>query len=88
MIKMKENYYALMVAILKPCTPEQAFELMKNSSARKKHINVNPEVLIFHKNDGMTYKEIGEMFGITDCAVYIIIKRYKQKFIERLEGMI
>lgn len=75
---MKENYYALMVCIFRPCTPEQAFELMKNKQTRKKQVEMDPHDLMFHRSEGYTYKEIGEMYGTTDHAVYVKIKRYKE----------
>jgi hypothetical protein len=74
---LEENYYALAISILKGCTPEQAFELLENGRIkRKKHSSGNSvEEMIVLKSQGFTYKQIGEMFGMSNKAVYNRIRR-------------
>lgn len=78
---MNYNYYALTVSIIKGCTCEQAFELMETGHLRKGKIfntdNLNGDIveMIDLKASGFTYKQIGEMFSISDGAVYTRIRR-------------
>jgi hypothetical protein len=78
---MKENYYALLICILKPVTIEKSFELIngKFTKVQNKSIdNTDVKDMIRMKQQGMTYQGIGEMYGLTDQAVYRRIKRYKE----------
>ncbi|QHQ61373.1 hypothetical protein Ana3638_11810 [Anaerocolumna sedimenticola] len=74
---MKENYYALLICILKPVTVEQSFMMMdgvfpkQNRSISKRDV----KFMIIFKRQGMAYKEIGELFGISAGAVYNRIRR-------------
>lgn len=75
---MKETYYALLIAILTPCTPEQAFGLME--SGEKKHVDswIRTEMLkemIRLKKQGLTYQQIGDIYGLGKDDVFKRIKR-------------
>jgi len=77
---MKENYYALLICILKPVTVEQSFRMMNglfdnviNTSITKDDI----EDMIRLKQE-MTYEAIGKLYGLSKNAVYRRIKRYKE----------
>lgn len=75
-----ENHYALIVAILKGCTPEQAFERLNtghNKTIKAKETEILEMIKL--KSEGLTYKEIGEMYGLSDHATYRKIKRYNEK---------
>ncbi len=83
-----ENYTALLIAIEKEVCQEEAFKILdivadgKQISNRKfkvKLINEDMKDMIKLKNEGLTYKQIGEIYGISDHAVYRRIKRYKEK---------
>ena len=75
------NYYALTVAILRGCTPEQAAELLETGRLRRGRIvntdNLADDVaeMIDLKASGLTYKQVGEMFGCSADTVYTRIRR-------------
>ena len=80
---MKENYYALLICILRPdysidrslqAMMDEVITKKRNTSITKKDI----EDMIRMKEQGMTYEEIGEIYGLTKGAVYRRIKRFKE----------
>jgi ATP-dependent protease Clp ATPase subunit len=78
---MKENYYALLICILRPLTIEQSFNIMegKVTKVQNKWIRKDDvEDMIRMKQYGMTYKAIGKLFGLKKDAVHKRIKRYKE----------
>ena len=79
---MKENYYALLICILRPVTIEQSFDMMDGKVAQTKNLVITSEDIedmIRMKQQGMTHREIGEYCGISEEATYRRIKRYKEK---------
>jgi predicted DNA-binding protein (UPF0251 family) len=79
---MKENYYALLICILKPVTIEKGFDLLngKMTKVQNKSISLQDvEDMIRMKQQGMTYKAIGELFGLKKDAVHKRIQRYREK---------
>lgn len=74
---MKENYYALTVCILRNCTPEQAFHLLNTGKKKRYREDIKDSIpeMIRLKEQGMTYKAIGEMFGVSKDAIYTRIRR-------------
>lgn len=77
---MKENYYALLVCILRPVTIEKSFDLLDGKITKKNNTSISKkdiEDMIRMKQD-MTYDELGDMYGISKQAVYRRIKRYKE----------
>jgi len=82
-ILVQENYYALLICILRPgpVTIEMSFDLMggKITKAQNKSIkSKDVEDMIQMKQQGMTHRAIGEMYGLSEEAVYRRIKRYKE----------
>lgn len=80
---MKENYYALLICILRPdYSIDRSLQAMMDGVITKKRntsITKNDiEDMIRMKHQGMTYMKIGELYGITSQAVYRRIKRYKE----------
>jgi len=80
---MDENWCALCLAIIKSFTPEQSFEVLNRKPGIKQKHNksitkLDVEQMIRYRKT-KTYKEIGEMFGLKDTAVYKRIKDYKAK---------
>lgn len=80
---MKENWYALCISILSNLEPDQAFELFYANKQRKQRqsnslTDADTQEMI-RLRETKTYKEIGEIFGITDKVVYARIKRFKSK---------
>lgn len=74
---MEENYYALLLSILKRYTPEQSFEVLQIGKIKQKHDIQKNDVneMVQLKAQGLTYREIGEMFGISGDAAYTRIRR-------------
>jgi len=80
-IRVIENYYALLICILRPVTIEMSFDLMggKITKVQNKSIKSNDvEDMIQMKQQGMTHRAIGELYGLSEEAVYRRIKRYKE----------
>jgi DNA-directed RNA polymerase specialized sigma subunit len=74
---MEENYYALVLAILTGCTPEEAFEWLDKGykhRTRQRSKDISIEVLRL-RYKGLTNKEIGEILGLSEHAVS---KRYNR----------
>ncbi|MDI3534799.1 MAG: hypothetical protein PWQ82_1164 [Thermosediminibacterales bacterium] len=73
------NYYALMVAIFRKCTPEQAFELLENGKLKRMKLNNDDIAYMVELKKELTYKEIGEMYGLSPDAVHNRIRRFKRQ---------
>lgn len=81
---MKENYYALLICIVRPATIEQSFDLLDGriTKIQNKSITTNDvQDMIRMRQQGITYEEIGQMYGLTMQAVYMRIKRYREAVI-------
>jgi DNA invertase Pin-like site-specific DNA recombinase len=79
---MEENWCAFFIATQLEVTPEQAFELYRDGKLGRYNRNITQvDVLemISFKENGMTYKEIGYMYGISSNAVYRRIKYCEKK---------
>ncbi|MDF2841652.1 MAG: hypothetical protein K0R00_78 [Herbinix sp.] len=80
---MKENYYALLICILRPVSIERSLQMMVDEEfTRQRDENINDEdieSMIKMKKSGMTYGKIGEIFGLAESATYRRIKRYKER---------
>lgn len=76
---MFENYAALIISILRGTTPEQSFELYNSGKVGvfRDPDKQNATEMTSLKAQGYTYKEIGEMFGISMGSVYKKMKRLK-----------
>lgn len=79
---MKENYYALLLCILKPVTIDQSFMLLEGnfkSACGKKRgrrkLDLNNKDLVADRNNGMTFQQIGDKYGISKNAAMVRIKR-------------
>lgn len=85
------GYYALMLCILTNNTPEMAFKKLSgnlicitdtyeagHTPVHHGEITENDVEMMAYMKLSMTYKQIGEYFGISDQAVYQRIKRYKK----------
>jgi DNA invertase Pin-like site-specific DNA recombinase len=79
---MNENYYALAVSILRKCTPEQAFELLKTGKKKRAkrgtYLDVVPDLQKYRKQ-GLSYEAIGELYGVSKDWVYARLNRAKEK---------
>ena len=75
-VKYKHSYYALLLAIVEEIPPELAFKKMKTGTKKYyKWSELDIEDMIYFKEQGMTYKEIGKIYGISDQSIFKIIKR-------------
>ena len=78
---MKENFYALLICILKPsCTIDVSLQIMMDGVFKKENTTIDkPDIedMIRMKQE-MTYEEIGEIYGLSKQAVYRRIKRFKE----------
>lgn len=77
---MKENYYALLICILRPVTIEKSFDLLEGRITKKRNTSIRKDDIadMIRMKQSMTYEEIGEMYGISKQAVYRRIKRFKE----------
>lgn len=79
---LKENYYALVLSILKGWTPEQSFlyfetgEIMRLSSIRKDITNDDVMDMVALRDQGLTYKEIGDLYNAKKDMIVKRIDRY------------
>lgn len=78
--EVQENYMALAVAILADCPPETAWKWLDKGKCQNgtHHPDVSKDddrSMVKLKAEGLTYKEIGQMFGLTKDAVYNRIRR-------------
>ncbi|MCF6466383.1 helix-turn-helix domain-containing protein [Clostridium sp. Cult2] len=80
-IDLRYNIAAMYIAILREdiATPEQAFAVVSDSSVVKATTDEDVLDMIVMKNQGLTYKQIAEIYGSTDSNIYHRIKRYKEK---------
>lgn len=78
---LRYNIAAMYIAILREdiATPEQAFAVISNTSAIKAIKDEDVKDMIAMKKQGLTYKQIAEIYGSTDSNIHHRIKRYKGK---------
>ena len=77
---LKENYYALIICILRPVTIEQSFMMMDGSVSTTKNKSITKDDvadMITLKETGLTYQAIGDMYGLSASATFLRIKRLK-----------
>jgi hypothetical protein len=76
---MNEGVMALTVAILAPqlLSPEQCFERLFTSNRVMKRQKVSDDIVedMARMKKTMTYKQIGEVYGLNADAVYTRIRR-------------
>lgn len=69
---VKENYYALAVSICRGWVPELAFAKMLDQKFKAVDYADDMKAL---KQEGLYWKDIGELFGVTDSAAYRAVQR-------------
>lgn len=80
---MNDGYIALAACILTDKSPEQAFKsLWRENIVPKSGRPVGPvtedTIKMAQMRETMTFKQVGEQFGITAGAVYRRIQRYNR----------
>lgn len=82
-VYLKENYYALILSILKRWTPEQSFLYLEtgenagNQTVRKDITNEDVQDMISLQKQGFTYRQISEIYNASMDLVRRRIKRAK-----------
>ncbi len=77
---LKENWYAFLICIIRPdFTIDRSTTYMLDGRLRKNlPKGEGIDEIVRMKSQGMTHKEIGEIFGISKDAVHKRIQRYKE----------
>lgn len=80
-IDLQYNIAALTLAILREdiATAEQAFSIIERRKNRTVYNYKDTLDMIKMTEQGLTYDEIGEIYGISGDAVYGRIRRYKKR---------
>ena len=78
---MEDNWYALVVAILLKVPPETSFKILNEGrTSGNSVLNDNDTIdMIKFREEGTTYREIGEMYGISESAACKRMSYYKNK---------
>ena len=79
---LRENFYALLLAVFYGYTTDKALSYagVKGQYNRKEHRDIdNKELYDLYTKEKMSYKEIGEQYGLTEEAVSSRIRRNKNK---------
>lgn len=85
---VKSNYYALCICVLSEKIPEEAFNAMGLTSVKTKASKLEnrlsgrepedvKEMLRLKKT--LTWKQVGEIFGISDQAAYQRVRRFMKR---------
>lgn len=77
---LRYNIAALTIAILSNKTPEQAFAVLTEESMTKVYSDKDVIDMVRFQKQGMTYREIGEMYGINKDAVRNRMRKKKKTF--------
>lgn len=77
---LAENYYALALCILTDTIPEKAFMLIfgDQETRAEKRLRETLEMVNL-KEQGLTYKQIGRLYGVRIDAVWKRLKKYYQE---------
>lgn len=75
---MEENWCCLAISIIMSCTPEQAFQMFQNGKKPQVRLDERDyKAIAFYKQkNGMTWKDIGKLFGIQESTIFKRFKRY------------
>ncbi len=76
---MNENWYILCIAIIKSMTVEQAFDFWEGVRTRWTYSEEDNANMRKMRASKMSYKEIGEVYGISAGAVHKRIHGYYKK---------
>ena len=78
----QENYCALALSIIRDCNPETAFAKLEHEHPAYVKTVVLPEDISLmerYRKRGLTYEQIGNIFGLSMDVVYSRIKRHGQR---------
>lgn len=76
---LRYNIAALAIAILRHDVylPEQAFAALENIEYKTGDYDL--DIMLEMRDKGLTYKQIGKIYGTTDSNIHHRLKRYKVK---------
>lgn len=81
MMVAMEGWYVLALAIVSPefLNPEQAFNSFESARPLVQHRKLTKQDVqdMIKLKEKLTYKQIGEIYGMKACAVYNRIRRFK-----------
>lgn len=81
-IELRDNYIAFAMSILTGWNPDQCFYYLETLRRPSSSLIITEDDvlnMVRLRENGMMYKEIGELYGLSDQAVYYRIKRFKQR---------
>lgn len=80
---MHEGYMALLVAILKNCTPEMAWMYLEGKTPKynRKWLQADIDQMDELRAEGITWREIGEMFNTSATAIERVHRYWKRKVV-------
>ena len=85
--EVDHNWAAFALAIIKPISPELAFRVIEEGPAVIRSLEgrdaINEEMLQL-KRSGLTWEQVGAVFGVSDSAAYRRVKRYLAKYPEEV----
>jgi uncharacterized protein YerC len=73
---MEENYYALIICIIRGCSPKHSFDLIRTGKITITDNDIKYMNVLKRK---MTYKQIGQIYGVCADTIYRLIKRSSDK---------
>jgi hypothetical protein len=91
-IAIEENWCALALSILTKRKPEQSLDYIHHGKrlsvhyASRSDVELDIEEMFEMWQDGMFYRKIGEVFGLTESTVNNRIRRYRLQL--QAEGVI
>jgi|GEM_PF-1244429 len=80
-LDLKYNIAAMYIAILRDdiATPEQAFAVLEGKGIKRTYTDQDAEDMIKFKEQGMSYEEIGRIYGYTGSGIKNRVYKYRKK---------
>ena len=78
---MHNGWFALLVAIIRPVGPDDAFYLLETGMkiGIQEYVDIETEAMIQMRDEGYTWEYIGECFGVSKSSACQRVKRIKQR---------
>jgi hypothetical protein len=79
---MNDNWAALCVSIVKGVSPEVAFLLLNNPGIKNygyAFTDEDTKDMVEFKKQGLTYKEIADIYGLNKDMIFRRIKRFNKR---------
>ena len=72
------NYYALVLCLLYPLTPEQAFYILTVDHKPSQPLTYEDYKVTAEMHKSMTLKQVGKLLGVSESGISRRMKAYKQ----------